>query len=387
MVKTATAPTTNFDFDADLFDGVDELMGESTSLPFAQIISPPRGLSVNQIEKMPNCYGLAVTLENAERVNFKPDSNWAKIEYEFSSETKEIWITQKPKFVIAIRSPQLVTYSDGGNTRTELAYAAANVLSEAGRKAKDKVEGYDSYTKLAIILLGEDNQPLHDDFLSLKVHGGFSVSLGKTRDYVYKSVLDSMKSKGLTNKNNLGTLSNFVIFNLGLGAYKSNKAESSPFVSVTSASIAVTAPTEPQIVEDSKTTPPRKTTLNGVPLTHMLVTQKTNPVVFERINQIREEYPTFGYKAAEALEETDFKGKGVLDLSNVAYDKDGSVHTILKTDSGELSMILSSSREDISDILENDGKTFKVEGKLKGSTLYPSLVLMVEEVDYDEIPF
>jgi hypothetical protein len=84
-----------FDFEDEKFNAP-----PSQVVPWCQMISPRYG------EEGLQSYGLAIRLDNAQAVGFKPDDNWQEIQHTFSSgEVNTVFLTTTPRIVIIRRGP------------------------------------------------------------------------------------------------------------------------------------------------------------------------------------------------------------------------------------------------------------------------------------------
>jgi hypothetical protein len=150
-----------FDFEDEKFNAP-----PSQVVPWCQMISPRYG------EEGLQSYGLAIRLDNAQAVGFKPDDNWQEIQHTFSSgEVNTVFLTTTPRLVIIRRGPlsvqdretkiRLGTYKDYKD----------NFLAD---KLKFKI-----YTRHLIFLVGEEKKFLHQLPLQLTLSGSAGASFGK----------------------------------------------------------------------------------------------------------------------------------------------------------------------------------------------------------------
>ncbi|KZL48729.1 hypothetical protein A2T98_16475 [Nodularia spumigena CENA596] len=151
----------NFDFEDDKFNAP-----PSQIIPWCQMINPRYGTDGIQP------HGLAIKLDNASAVGFKPDENWQQLEHEFSSGMETVFITSTPKLVIVRRGPLSVKDRETGS---KLGTLKENYDAFLADKLKFK-----TFTRYLIYLVGEDKKFLHDSPLQLTLNGAAGASFSKT---------------------------------------------------------------------------------------------------------------------------------------------------------------------------------------------------------------
>ncbi|MDB9374671.1 DUF5895 domain-containing protein [Nodularia sphaerocarpa] len=151
----------NFDFEDDKFNAP-----PSQIIPWCQMINPRYGTDGMQP------HGLAIKLDNASAVGFKPDENWQQLEHEFSSGVETVFITSTPKLVIVRRGPLSVKDRESGN---KLGTLKENYDAFLADKLKFK-----TFTRYLIYLVGENKKFLHDSPLQLTLNGAAGASFSKT---------------------------------------------------------------------------------------------------------------------------------------------------------------------------------------------------------------
>jgi hypothetical protein len=150
-----------FDFEDEKFNAPPSQM-----LPWGLMINPRYGSDGLQ------SYGLAIKLDNAQAVGFKPDDNWQQVEHEFSSgEVDTIFITTTPRLVIVRRGPLSVQDRE---TKIRLGTYRDYKEEFLADKLKFKI-----YTRHLIFLVGEDKKFLHQSPLQLTLSGSPGASFGK----------------------------------------------------------------------------------------------------------------------------------------------------------------------------------------------------------------
>ncbi len=151
----------NFDFEDDKFNAP-----PSQIIPWCQMINPRYGTEGMQP------HGLAIKLDNANAVGFKPDENWQQVEHEFSSGVETVFISSTPKLVIVRRGPLSVKDRETGN---KLGTLKENYDAFLADKLKFK-----TFTRYLIYLVGENKKFLHDSPLQLTLNGAAGASFSKT---------------------------------------------------------------------------------------------------------------------------------------------------------------------------------------------------------------
>ncbi|MBF2065541.1 MAG: hypothetical protein IGS39_14145 [Calothrix sp. C42_A2020_038] len=150
-----------FDFEDEKFNAP-----PSQVIPWCQMINPCYGTDGMQ------AYGLAVKLDNAQTVGFKPDDNWRQLEHEFSSGVETVYLTTTPKIVIVRRGPLSVKDRETGN---KLGTLRDNYDAFLADKLKFK-----TFTRYLVFLVGENKKFLHETPLQLTLHGAAGASFSKT---------------------------------------------------------------------------------------------------------------------------------------------------------------------------------------------------------------
>ncbi len=153
-------PSAKFDFEDDKFNAP-----PSQVLPWCQMINPRYG--TNGIQP----HGLAIKLDNAHAVGFKPDDNWQEVEHEFSSGVETVYITATPRLVIVRRGPLSVKDRETG---IKLGTLKDNYDAFLADKLKFK-----TFTRYLVFLVGENKKFLHESPLQLTLHGAAGASFSK----------------------------------------------------------------------------------------------------------------------------------------------------------------------------------------------------------------
>lgn len=149
-----------FDFEDEKFNAP-----PSQVIPWCQMINPRYGR--NGIQP----HGLAIKLDNAQAVGFKPDENWEQVEHEFSSGSETVFISTMPRLVIVRRGPLSVKDRESG---VKLGTLKDNYDAFLADKLKFK-----TFTRYLIFLVDEDKKFLHESPLQLTLSGAAGASFSK----------------------------------------------------------------------------------------------------------------------------------------------------------------------------------------------------------------
>jgi Family of unknown function (DUF5895) len=150
-----------FDFEDEKFNAL-----PSQVIPWCQMINPRYG------NDGVGSYGLAIKVDNAQAVGFKPDDNWLQVEHEFSSGVETVYLSATPSLVIMRRGPLSVKDRETG---VKLGTLKDNYDAFLADKLKFK-----TFTRYLIFLVGEDKKFLHQSPLQLTLHGAAGASFSKT---------------------------------------------------------------------------------------------------------------------------------------------------------------------------------------------------------------
>ena len=151
----------------------------STSLPYAQIVSPPN-IKQGQLEKGGFDMGIFIKTEQAELAGFFADESWTPTEVEFSDGIQTGFISKSPKFVIIHKSALEIQYRPTKEDRfTFVGLGWENGQeTELHKTAKADSILYKRVTRHLLLFLGADDQPLHSAPIAMTLKGGFGGSLG-----------------------------------------------------------------------------------------------------------------------------------------------------------------------------------------------------------------
>jgi hypothetical protein len=150
----------------------------STSLPYAQIVSPPN-IKQGQLEKGGFEIGIFLKAEQAELAGFFADDTWTPTEVEFSDGVEPGFICQSPKFVVIHKSALEVQFRPTENDRfTFVGLGWENGQeTELHKKAKADTKLYKRVSRHLLLFLSADDSPLHSTPIACTLKGGFGGSL------------------------------------------------------------------------------------------------------------------------------------------------------------------------------------------------------------------
>jgi len=121
--------------------------------PFAQLINPSMPISDEEGNSRLQPYGLAIRLDNAEKVGLTSTSltenGWEEVDYKFTSGSEKLWMTRKPRFVIVKKTPVFVL--DKSTKRT---------VGKFDEKVYNNLL-HKTFTEAFILILGKNNELLH----------------------------------------------------------------------------------------------------------------------------------------------------------------------------------------------------------------------------------
>jgi len=159
--KTSVKPNiAKFEFEDEKFDA-----SRSQILPWCQMINPQYGKDGIQP------FGLAIKLNNAQAIGFKPDDDWQQVEYEFSSGLETVFMTNAPKLVIAKKGELCVRDRETG--------IKLGTFKENYDLFKSDKQRLKTFATHLIFLVGKDKNFLHDSPLRLTLSGAAGASFSK----------------------------------------------------------------------------------------------------------------------------------------------------------------------------------------------------------------
>jgi Family of unknown function (DUF5895) len=238
LLNLPTNDLLNEEFD---FDQFDEDLLESGSIPYCQILNPPKGKKTSELKKRDFPFGFFIPLEQAEEVDFTPDENWVMTEIllsdaEDAEPTKGYLAKERVRMVVVHRAAKEVqSRADGSKPYRFLDLAwRNNEETQANQLAKvDKSipSLYRVVNRTLVFFLGNGKNALHQSPLQVSMKGAFNVGFGIESREIYrafdKAFLTAAKAKSNAKKG--GKLSHKahsrVILDFSLGCYKSEGRE------------------------------------------------------------------------------------------------------------------------------------------------------------------
>ena len=156
----------------------DNEISTASTIPWLQVINHPK-LSAEKAEKLGEPWGIFISAENAEAVEFSADDDWGFVEAEFASGKTPGLIARNLRAVFLHRSDLEVQIKNekGRWQFVDLAYRRGKITA-AGTAAFQDRENYRKVTRNLIYIVGSDNRPLHSVPLQFTTRGAFGASLG-----------------------------------------------------------------------------------------------------------------------------------------------------------------------------------------------------------------
>ena len=258
----------------------------STSIPYAQVISPPNLKSADLDKWIKNGglnqIGFFVKAVEAEKAGFMPDDSWQLCEASLGDGTEIGFVCNKPKFVIIHKSQQEVQYRTSKDDRyTFLDLAWNNGEKTAAGKAADADKVlYKTVARHLVLFLGKDNKPLHTTPLQYTAKGAFSASLYAETNELYRQTskvyFQALKNAGKQASG--GMLSPFALAFVKVDieiSFSRNKPTESPFC-VPSKMAFPTIDNVGKDLEISRPKGERKIILQGVPLEDVMMSMDSD---------------------------------------------------------------------------------------------------------------
>jgi hypothetical protein len=161
----------------------------STSLPYAQIVSPPN-VKQGQLEKGGFDMGIFLKAEQAELAGFFADETWIPTEIEFSDGLEAGFICKSPKFVIIHKSGLEIQYRPTEADKFSFVGLGweNGQETELHKTAKADTKLHKRVVRHLLLFLGADNKPLHSTPIAMTLKGGFSGSLGAECKALYQQL-------------------------------------------------------------------------------------------------------------------------------------------------------------------------------------------------------
>lgn len=372
---TATvAPIDDFDFDSSDYQEFADNLVESTSIPYAQMIRLPN-MAVSMIEKAGLPWGIFVTLDQAEKVNFKPDANWTAQDVTFESNGKEEIVSGYISHRLHL---SVIRFADVEiQEKTATGWQFLDVMfrdgkqTEAAAKVEHDKENHRRANRSLVLFLGDDNQPLHDAPLQLNFNGAFGASFGSELKEFYKETANvfakkaaqaGVKIKGSYFDDKTKALALFD----GEIAWVKPDSDKAPsfFVKARKAPAIDQVGVVKTVTRKTKKGKETEVTLTGVPLGQVLL--KKSSELAQTIHRYFDEHESFSLPNAGRNGEESGKATPPTTVSGIAtgfWDgtNDQRYTVLLKTDRGEFNLYAD---QPISQALANQLDNYE---ELKGS--------------------
>jgi hypothetical protein len=213
------------------------------------MVNPPnvRGKLLEQLS--PEQWGMWLSAENAELIGFNPegDPNWKYVDLENGWDNSTGYISHATRFLVIHQSEMEVQEKIDGRWRfVDVAYKYG-IMTEAMERCKaSQGNTMRSVVRTLLILLGKNNQPLHDGVVQMTMRGVFGASFGSQfRAFKAEANKAFFKAAGQAEKRlSDDILNRFFPFSIAIAPPKTSDASPSIYVSGRAAFIEETTATE-----------------------------------------------------------------------------------------------------------------------------------------------
>ncbi len=270
----------------DFYDEFNNELEERSIIPWAQVVNAPN-LELADIEKLEKPWGIFISAENAESVEFTPDKNWSKTQVSFGSDPVNGFLSRHIRLCVIHRSNLEVQEKqvDSSWRYIGLAYQKGG-RTELGELARSD-ENYRTTTRNLVIFLGENNEPLHGAPVQLTTRGAFGASFGiDLKRYYEQAETVFWKAQGKPVKPISALGHGRMVYDVELALYKGNKNPSIYVAKRMAAALKEVGKTK--TIDDGAG---RSLTLSGVPLDSLLASSKTQ--LGKQIIDWQQEYEAF----------------------------------------------------------------------------------------------
>jgi hypothetical protein len=372
---------------------VEEHESTGGGLPYLQALTHPNEDTVDVKESRP--WGFYINQEQAESINFTPDTNWQPVTF-YTVEGSGF-----DKAVLEMKPAKRKAYEAEGRAITEnKGYISSTLMFHIIYQSDTEVERKDTYQgkpyykfvglrfgdddhnalindllgerdtddnpthrwsqRYMFILVGADGKPLHDGVVTWRAKGGAGGAFSMEMREVFKDLNDAWgKGKGnsrlrmFPGKNrHAGDMRSLVRLGIQFDLYKSG-ADRAPYLSPIGRVLPTGDAAETK-VREAKRGKDGDRTIKLYPsllvrgtATQMMVAPTSE--LGRRINAAIEEYASFPLPnqgkdsedtAATPTGPIEYKGSGVVDAASVTFQTDGWVNLSLLTDSGPLTLLV-----------------------------------------------
>lgn len=333
-----------------LFDQFDDELEESGSLPYLQVINAA-SKNAKQLDKDHFSYGLALTIENAEAVEFNPSANWQEGEdisiHPLSQATIEKgYVAHTANLVVITHGDTEIQQKIDDRWRfIDMAYRGRE-LTEAGKaEAAERESGgsdrqYRKVKRWLLLLLDDQGQPLHNNPLQLTGRGAFGASLSQEynefQSELGQAYRKAARAQGRSVKGGRFSRSAqaFTIFPVEFGYCIPKDNGRSAYTCVVKRLAPVFEP-EKVGVEAKLDRKDRTVTVQGTPYNALMVPRASE--LGQKIAQLQEEYASFSEpnRGLSADVPSDgskpWSAQGHIDQSTADYLQDASMTGIFDT--------------------------------------------------------
>jgi hypothetical protein len=148
-------------------------------IPWIQIVNPPNVKNLKKITE--NDWGLWLSKENAEAIGFNPDGdpNWKFVDLENNWENSVGYLSHATRFMVVHQSEMEVQEKSASGKAWKFVDVAYKYgfMTEAMERCQESSE-MRFVVRALLILLGKNNEPLHDGVVQFTMRGVLGASFG-----------------------------------------------------------------------------------------------------------------------------------------------------------------------------------------------------------------
>lgn len=340
---------------------------------YCQIVNPPNLKTTSAIKKSNEPYGIFIPKDQANAVELKPTEWMEEVSVEFGEDNSvEGYMLNRLRCVIVHRSE---TIEAEHKTEYGWKYVGPAYVGRQATELKELCDkdrnNYRMRTRYLLMMVDDDNNPLHEIPLKLGLSSGTGGALGTEVKFLYEEMSKVYKKATGDKAKTLNPKHlSLIVMDVKIGFHKSD-AERAPFV----VPVARRAPAFEQVgqVKDRKRSGGRIVKLTGTDYTTLFVEPKTD--LGKTILELREIYSDFPNPKVKKDEELNDKSSTINESEN-PFEDDWEEEVMNNAAKQETS---SSQKESTS---QQESK--KVDSKTKKAT---APVENSEEESEDPIPF
>ena len=222
------------------------------AIPWIQIVNPPNVKNLSKIEE--NDWGLWLSSENADTIGFsaEKDPNWRFVDLNNGWENSTGFLSHATRFLVVHQSDIEVhkkSPSGKGWQFVDLAYkngVKTPAMEECESSNKTKIR---SVVRTLILLLGKNNEPLHNGVVQCTMRGVLGASFGSQyREFKNESNKVFFQKANKPERRLADDVLNRFVFPFSMAIAPPKTSEASPSIYVSGrASLVVQEPTALEI--------------------------------------------------------------------------------------------------------------------------------------------